>query len=239
MIALIRYQLSLLLRSHRWIPPAVLFVLGVAGLGGVSLPHGAGLSQGLAWSALMLVPVEAWLTRSMLTAEPAAARACVAAAGGPRRTQVAALIAAVAAGAAFGILGVLWEVLSLGVPRLGGDQRDQGRRHFLRDRRRPDRRADLPAGRLGDRGCPESAGDQAASDRDARHDGRRRARAGLERVAGERGRPERGVRVAGEDLASWGGVAGRGSLARGGLGYFGTSCRAPRGLTFGLVAPAG
>ena len=118
MIALIRYQLSLLLRSHRWIPPAVLFVLGVAGLGGVSLPHGAGLSQGLAWSALMLVPVEAWLTRSMLTAEPAAARACVAAAGGPRRTQVAALIAAVAAGAAFGILGVLWEVLSLGVPRL-------------------------------------------------------------------------------------------------------------------------
>lgn len=117
MIALTRYQVSLLLRSHRWIPPAVLFVLGVGGLGGAALPYGAGLSQGLAWSALMLVPVEAWLTRSMLTAEPSAARACVAVAGGPRRTQVAALIAAAIVGVAFGLLGVVWEVFTLGVPR--------------------------------------------------------------------------------------------------------------------------
>jgi hypothetical protein len=117
-IALTWYQLSLLLRSHRWIPPAVLYVLGVAGLGGTALPHGAGLTQGLAWSALLLVPVEAWLTRSMLTAEPAAARACVAAAGGPRRAQVAALTAALLAGAAFGFIGVAWEVFSLGLPRL-------------------------------------------------------------------------------------------------------------------------
>jgi hypothetical protein len=118
-IALIRYELSLLLRSHRWIAPAVLFVLGVIGLGaaGPKLPQGAGLSQGLAWSALMLVPAEAWLTRSMLTAEPAAARACVAAAGGPQRTQMAALIAAAMVGAAFGLLGVIWEVFNLGVPR--------------------------------------------------------------------------------------------------------------------------
>jgi hypothetical protein len=116
-IALTRYQLSLLLRSHRWIPPAVLYVLGVAGLGGAALPHGAGLPQGLAWSALMLVPAAAWLTRAMLTAEPAAARSCVAAAGGPRRAQVAALIAAAMVGAAFGLLGVIWEVFSLGVPR--------------------------------------------------------------------------------------------------------------------------
>ncbi len=118
MIALTRYQLSLLLRSHRWIPPAVLYALGVAGLGGAALPHGAGLTQGLAWAALILVPVEAWLTRSMLTAEPAPARACVAAAGGPRRAQVAALIAALLAGAAFGLLGVAWEAFSLGLPRL-------------------------------------------------------------------------------------------------------------------------
>jgi len=117
-IALTRYQLSLLLRSHRWIPPAVLYVLGVAGLGGAALPHGAGLTQGLAWAALILVPVEAWLTRSMLTAEPAAARACVAAAGGPRRAQLAALIAALLVGAAFGLLGVAWEAFSLGLPRL-------------------------------------------------------------------------------------------------------------------------
>jgi hypothetical protein len=85
-IALTRYQLSLLLRSYRWIPPAVLFVLGVIGLGGATLPNGAGLSEGR-WSALILVPVAAWLTRSMLTAEPPRLRACVAAAGGPRRAS--------------------------------------------------------------------------------------------------------------------------------------------------------
>lgn len=116
-MALVWYELALLLRSHRWIPPAVLFVLSVIGLGGATLPHGARLSQGLAWSALMLVPVGAWLTRSMLTAEPAAARACVAAAGGPRRTQLAALAAAAVVGAALGLLGVIWELATLGVPR--------------------------------------------------------------------------------------------------------------------------
>jgi hypothetical protein len=117
MIALVWYQLGLLVRSHRALPPAVLFVIGVAGLGGAVLPHGEGLSQGLAWSALLLVPVEAWLTRAALIAEPAAARACVAAAAGPRRAQLAALLAAVLVGASFGLLGVAWEVLSLGVRR--------------------------------------------------------------------------------------------------------------------------
>jgi hypothetical protein len=115
--ALVRYELGLLLRSHRWIPPAVLFVLGVAGLSGATLPRGAGLSQGLAWSALMLVPVGAWLTRSALVAEPAAARACVAAAGGPARAQLSALAAAALVGAVFGVLGVVWELASLGAPR--------------------------------------------------------------------------------------------------------------------------
>ncbi len=117
MIALVRYQIGLLLRAHRWIPPAILFGLGVAGLGGATMRHGAGLSPGLAWSALMLVPATAWLTRSMLTAEPAAARAVAAAAGGPRRAHLAALITAGLAGTVLGLLGVIWEVISLGVPR--------------------------------------------------------------------------------------------------------------------------
>jgi hypothetical protein len=125
-IALVRYQLALLLRSHRWIPPAVLFVLGVIGLGGAALPRGAGLGEGLAWSALILVPVEAWLTRSMLIAEPPAARACMAAAGGPRRTQLAALVAALVVGAALGLLGVLWELASVGVPRSAANTIEAG-----------------------------------------------------------------------------------------------------------------
>ena len=66
MIAISRYHLSLLLRSHRWIPAAVVYVIGVVGLGGIGGPstfHGAALSQGLSWSALMLVPCAAWLSR--------------------------------------------------------------------------------------------------------------------------------------------------------------------------------
>ena len=120
MIALVWYEFALLVRSHRGLPAAVLFVIGVAGLGGAVLPHGRGLSQGLAWSALVLVPVEAWLTRAVMIAEPPAARACVAAAAGPRRAQLAALLAAALVGASFGLLGVAWEVLSLGVRRSAG-----------------------------------------------------------------------------------------------------------------------
>jgi len=120
LIALVRYQLSLLLRSHRWIPAAVVYLIGVVGLGGVGgrvMPHGAELAQGFTWSALMLVPCVAWLTRSMLTAEPDAARACVAAAGGPRRAQLAALAAAAGLAASFGIVGICWEVFTCGVVR--------------------------------------------------------------------------------------------------------------------------
>lgn len=63
----------------------------------------------------MLVPCAAWLTRSVLTAEPPAARACVAAAGGPRRTQLAALLAAFAVTGAFAVVGIIWELTHAGV----------------------------------------------------------------------------------------------------------------------------
>src|ERR1700722_5877071 len=120
MTVLIRYQLSLLLRSHRWIPAAVVYVVGVVGLGGVGgsvTRNGSALAQGLSWSALMLVPVEAWLSRSVLTAEPPAARAVVAAATGPRRAQLAALGAALSFAAIFGLIGVGWEVITCGAVR--------------------------------------------------------------------------------------------------------------------------
>jgi len=118
--ALIRYHVSLLLRSHRWIPAAVIYAIGVVGLGGVGGPavaRGAALGQGLSWSALILVPCVAWLTRSVLTAEPPAARSCVAAASGPRRAQLAALCAALGLGVIFGIIGICWEVITAGVVR--------------------------------------------------------------------------------------------------------------------------
>jgi len=66
-IALLRYQTAILLRSHRWIFPLIaygLLVLTVAAEGS------APLAEGLDWNAAMLVPIVAFLTRSTLTAEP-------------------------------------------------------------------------------------------------------------------------------------------------------------------------
>ncbi|WP_300611988.1 hypothetical protein [Trebonia sp.] len=108
MIALLRYQAAILLRSHRWIFPLIaygaLIAVGAAG----STP----LAEGLDWGAAMLVPVVAFVTRSMLTAEPDAARACAAAAAGPVRAQLAALLTALGAGVVLAIGGACVEVLS-------------------------------------------------------------------------------------------------------------------------------
>ena len=59
----------------------------------------------------MLIPVLAFLTRSMLTAEPDASRACVYAATSPVRTQLATLLAALGGGVVLGIVGACFEVL--------------------------------------------------------------------------------------------------------------------------------
>jgi len=112
MIALLRYQTAILLRSHRWIFPLIAYGLLVAA-GATSPAPGSALlaaqstqlAQGLDWSAAMLVPVVAFLTRSMLTAEPDAARACVAAAAGPAQAQLAALLTALGGGIVLGLGG--------------------------------------------------------------------------------------------------------------------------------------
>ncbi len=125
MIPLIRYQAALLLRSHRWVPPTLLYaaLLAVAASGGGGQP----LSDGLEWSAAMAVPVVAWLTRSAVTAEPPAARACVSAAAGPRRAQLAALITALAAGVILTLAGSAYVLVSCQRPRsLGGTLSDLG-----------------------------------------------------------------------------------------------------------------
>ena len=60
----------------------------------------------------MLVPVVAFLTRAMLTAEPDAARACVYAAAGPVRAQLATLLVPLGAGAVVGIVAAVFDVLT-------------------------------------------------------------------------------------------------------------------------------
>jgi hypothetical protein len=107
-IALLRYQAAILLRSHRWVLPVILYGLLLS----VGFASSTPLSQGLDWSAGMLVPAVALLTRSMLTAEPDAARACVCAAVGPVRAQLAVLLSALGAGAVLGIAGACFEVVT-------------------------------------------------------------------------------------------------------------------------------
>ena len=125
MIALLRYQAANLFRSHRWILPLMVFVvlISVGGAGGGE-PVGSGqeaahlraqaLASGLDWSAAIVLVVTALLTRSMLTAEPGAARACVAAARGPGRPQLATLLTAFAGGALLGVAGAGYELVTLG-----------------------------------------------------------------------------------------------------------------------------
>jgi hypothetical protein len=105
--ALVRYQAELLLRSHRWVAPLAVYAVFVWFAGG-----GEPLGSVLGWSAAALVPVVAWLTRLMLTAEPGEARACIAAATGPRRAQLAALIAAFSCGLVIGLAGVVFDLIA-------------------------------------------------------------------------------------------------------------------------------
>jgi len=119
-IALLRYQAAILLRSHRWVFPLISYALliSVAGIGQKQATSEVlqqqALSQGLVWSAAMLLPVQALLTRSMLTAEPSAARGCVAAATGPVRAQLAVLLTALAGGAVLGLAGAGYELATSG-----------------------------------------------------------------------------------------------------------------------------
>ncbi|MEW2512363.1 ABC transporter [Streptomyces sp. NPDC046870] len=90
MTALLRYQADLLLRSQRWLPPVILY----AAFLGVGVQSGQPVLGSLGYTAAGLLPVAAWLVRICVTAEPPAARACVAAARGPARAHLACLLTA-------------------------------------------------------------------------------------------------------------------------------------------------
>jgi hypothetical protein len=121
-MAMLRYQAALLGRSHRWLPPVLLYVAVVVSGSFAGMP----LADGLGWSSAALVPAVGWLTRSALTAEPAAARACVAAAAGPRRAQLATLTAALAGGVVLGAPGAGFELATTAWPTGGPSQPGPG-----------------------------------------------------------------------------------------------------------------
>lgn len=113
MRALLRYYSVLLLRSQRWFPPVLLY----AGLVAISLDGQSQLGSQLGWNAAMLLPTLAWLTRSLLAAEPPAARACLAAATGARRPQYAALAVPLAAGLPLVLLATAGSLLACPAPQ--------------------------------------------------------------------------------------------------------------------------
>ncbi|MFJ2114273.1 MULTISPECIES: ABC transporter [unclassified Streptomyces] len=107
MTALLRYQISLLLRSQRWLPPILLYGIFLV----VGVQVGQPVLDSLGYAAAVLLPVTAWLVRICVTQEPAAARAVTTAATGARRVHLAALLAAVAVAGALGAAGTLIVVL--------------------------------------------------------------------------------------------------------------------------------
>lgn len=100
-VAAMRYQADLLLRSHRWLAPLVCYgaVLGIGVAGGEPLLGSLG------YAAALLLPVAAWMVRVCVTGEPAAARACVASAVGAARAHRAAVATALGASSVLGTAG--------------------------------------------------------------------------------------------------------------------------------------
>ncbi|GAA4041692.1 ABC transporter [Streptomyces shaanxiensis] len=103
MRALLRYQAALLARSQRWLPPFILY----AGFLAVGVQGGQPILDSLGYAAAALLPVAAWLVRICVTNEPPAARSCVAAAAGPGRAHLAALLVALAGAAALGTAAIV------------------------------------------------------------------------------------------------------------------------------------
>ncbi|MDH6130716.1 hypothetical protein P3T37_000083 [Kitasatospora sp. MAA4] len=108
MTALIRYQLELLFRSQRWLPPFLAYVLLMV----IGISAGESLLGAYGFGTAVLLPVTAWYVRCTATGEPAASRACLGAAAGQPRTHLAALLAALATGLSLGLAGLLgvWAV---------------------------------------------------------------------------------------------------------------------------------
>ncbi|SNX64666.1 hypothetical protein SAMN06272735_6494 [Streptomyces sp. TLI_55] len=103
MTALLRYQTALLVRSQRWLPPVILYAVFL----GVGVQSGQPILDSLGYAAAALLPVAAWLVRICVAGEPPAARTCVAAAVGPARAHLAALLVALGGAALLGTVATV------------------------------------------------------------------------------------------------------------------------------------
>ncbi|MFI1160451.1 ABC transporter [Streptomyces sioyaensis] len=107
MTALLRYQTALLIGSHRWLPPVILYAAWLA----IGVQGGSPILDSFGYAAGGLLPVAVWLTRICITNEPPAARNCAAAAAGPERAHLAAVLTAAGTALLLAVVGVVVVVL--------------------------------------------------------------------------------------------------------------------------------
>ena len=86
-IAVARYYAVLLARSQRWLGPVLFYAIALA----IDSAGGDSAADAFAYNAAFLLPVSAWLTRAILTAEPPEGAAITATATGAVRARLAAL----------------------------------------------------------------------------------------------------------------------------------------------------
>ncbi|BDM71558.1 hypothetical protein HEK616_50450 [Streptomyces nigrescens] len=107
MTALLRYQAALLVGSHRWLPPVILYAAFLA----IGIQSGGPILDAFGYAAVGVLPVTVWLTRICVANEPPAARSCTAAAAGPGRVHLASVLTAAGAALLLGLLGTALVVL--------------------------------------------------------------------------------------------------------------------------------
>ncbi|MFE3150995.1 ABC transporter [Streptomyces sp. NPDC059218] len=113
MTALLRYQTALLVRSQRWLAPVLLYAAFLA----VGVQQGQPVLDSLGYAAAGLLPVTAWLVQLCAGQEPPAARTVTAAATGPARAHLAALLAGLGCA---GLLGTAATLIVLLISKPAG-----------------------------------------------------------------------------------------------------------------------
>ncbi|MEV0276359.1 ABC transporter [Streptomyces sp. NPDC050610] len=101
MTALFRYQAELLLRSHRLLPPLILYALFMA----IGVQGGQPILDSFGYAGVALLFAAAWLVRICVTNEPPAARHVAAAATSPARVHLASVLTALTCSVLLGTLG--------------------------------------------------------------------------------------------------------------------------------------
>lgn len=102
-LAVVRYHATLFAGSQRWLAPALLYGIALA----IDSAGGDKSSDAFAYSAAFLVPVAAWMTRSILTVEPPESAAMVATLVGPARARLSALSAATGCALLCAVVGAI------------------------------------------------------------------------------------------------------------------------------------